>query len=361
MLTLGVDSHKHTYVAAAIDVTGRSLAKLTVPVTAAGRARLAQWAHALTPEAEARQWGIEGSGSYGRPLAQALALAGETVFEVPGIATARERHRSLGSQRQKSDATDALAVARVALRDADRLPRVRPSGEAYRCKLLTEHRDNLVLQRTGAINQLHVHVAALETIAPAALSAGRSRQTIRLWATRPFETTDPILAVHATILHQLAHFIQELDRAITVMTRQLVVLTASLAPRLLALRGVRALTAAKILGEAGEMARFPTAAHFASYAGVAPIEASSGDRRRHRLSRRGNRQLNRAIHMIAVTQRRWHPEARAYVARKITAGKTKKEALRGLKRHLANVIFRLLRADTPARHRTHPALSASGA
>jgi transposase len=306
MLTIGVDSHQCSYMAAAIDHAGRPMTTLAVPATDAGRQRLRAWAGGLAA-LEPRQWGIEGSGSYGRSLAQLLVASGEAVFEVPGLATAQERGRSLGRQRDKTDATDALAIARVTLREAERLPRITPAGGAYRCKLLSEHRDNLVLQRTRALNQLYAHLAALEQREPGTFRAARGRRTLAALARRVPASTDPIQDLQARIAQQLAELVQQYDQLIAQTTLELRSLATLYAPTLLELRGVGALTAAKILGEAGDIRRFQYSAKFAAYAGVAPIEASSGDRRRHRLSRRGNRQLNCAIHTIAVTQRRWHP------------------------------------------------------
>lgn len=344
MLTIGVDSHKRTYVAAAVDAAGRPIASLVVDTTAAGRTTLVQWALRLAdPDGPSCLWGIEGSGSYGRPLAQQLARCGYTVFEVPGLATSHQRTHSPGQQRTKTDLTDALAIARVVLRDSTHLSAIIPADRAYQCKLLTEHRDNLVLERTRALNQLQMHLTAFETIHVPRLNCHCSRRMIAAWAATRIETTGPVHAIHAQIIQQLASLVQQLDDWITDAARALADLVAIVAPQLVAVPGLGVLTAAKILGEVGTIQRFATPAKFAAYAGVAPLEVSSGDRRRYRLSRRGNRQLNRALHQIAVTQRRCYPEARAYLERKVATGKTKREALRGLKRHLSNVVFRLLR------------------
>jgi transposase len=132
------------------------------------------------------------------------------------------------------------------------------------------------------------------------------------------------------------------------LDQELAQLAEQLAPSLLAIHGLGSLSAAKLVGIVHHVERFATPGHFAAYAGVAPVEASSGDRRRHRLSRRGNRQLNRVLHIIAVVQRRGYAPAQAYVAKKILEGKSRKEALRALKRHLANVVFRALQRDATA-------------
>jgi len=355
MLTIGVDSHKGSYTAVAVDSVASERAAMRVANTPAGRAELLAWATVLEPQAGARQWGIEGSGMYGRPLAESLGGAGETVFEVPGLATSRERSGALGARRQKNDHSDALAVARITLRDSSRLPRVFQGGEPNRCKLLTEHRDNLVLQRTRLLNQLHAHIALIDEAAMPGVSANRARRTIAAWAAGGLKITDPLRSTQAQIVQQLAQLVVTYDRMIQQLTDQLAALAAAAAPALVSMRGVGALTAAKIIGEAGDVRRFATPARFASYAGVAPLETSSGERCRHRLSRRGNRQLNRAIHMIAVTQRRWEPRAQEYLQRKLLEGKTRKEALRSLKRHLANVVFRLIKEAARAAARPQAA------
>jgi transposase len=355
MLTIGVDSHKGSYTAVAIDSVAAEQSSVRVSNTRAGRDELVSWAKSLEPRSSERQWGIEGSGTYGWPLAQQLTEAGDSVFEVPGLATSRERSGGLGVRRQKNDYSDALAIARVALRDSLRLPRVFPAGEGQQCKLLTEHRDNLVLQRTRILNQLQAHIALVDGFALPGVSANRGRRTVTRLAAGHCKGNDPLQATRAQIIQQLAQLILTYDDMIRQITDQLGVLANVAAPALVALRGAGALTAAKIIGEAGDVRRFATTARFASYAGVAPLEASSGDRCRHRLSRRGNRQLNRAIHMIAVTQRRWDPRAKEYLQRKLAEGKTRKEALRSLKRHLANVVFRMLQDAAQAKVRPQAA------
>jgi transposase len=157
MFTVGVDSHKRSWVAAMVDAAERPLADLAVPATQDGAAQLLTWAGQLVADSAPMQWGVEGSGSYGRLLAQRLVRTGARVYEVPPAATARERRHALGRQRQKSDPADALAV-RLTLREAERLPRVVLRGEACQCKLLDEHRENLVLTRTRALNQLYAHL-----------------------------------------------------------------------------------------------------------------------------------------------------------------------------------------------------------
>jgi transposase len=165
---------------------------------------------------------------------------------------------------------------------------------------------------------------------------------LQQWASEVAQVSDPLEQVHRQVIQQLSKLILTYDEMIRQLSRELTGLARKAAPTLVDLCGVGALTAARILGEVGEIRRFASDSKFASYCGVAPIQASSGDRVRHRLSRRGNRQLNYALQTIAVTKRRWDPRARAFLDRKAAEGKTRREALSCLKRHLANVVFRLL-------------------
>lgn len=342
MLTIGIDAHKHQFSVAVIDLTGRLLrsAQWRRETLTAG-ALLATFAD----DPSARQWGIEGTGTYGRQLAQALLQRGEVVFEVPGSSTARERRRSRGRAAEKSDTTDAVAIARVVLRDREHLPRVVPEGAGLQCRLLTEHRQNLIQERNRLLNQLYAHVDGAGIEIRPLFRSRNNRRHLRELATLSCDGLTTLEQIRGQILRQLATLILSLDHAITMLTNQLEQLAPRLAPQLLSIPGCGALTATKILAEAGSADRFATAARFGAYAGVAPLEASSGANRRQRLSRRGNRQLNCALHVIAVTQRRWHRIGQDFLAKKTAEGKTRKEALRSLKRQLANVVLRALRHD----------------
>jgi transposase len=344
MLTVGIDAHKHQMVVALVDPTGRVLGSRRFTKNAAALPDVCRWLRTLTPHGAVLRWGIEGSGTYGRVLAQDLVATGDPVFEVPGLSTAAERQRSRGREREKTDVTDAVAIARVVLRDADRLPRLQPDGAAYQCRLLSEHRDNLIHERTRLLNQLYAHLAQQMPMNRPLFRCRNHRTLLAALATAPLPAA-PLAATRTRVIRQLAALIREVDVAVADLTAQLVALAPRVAPTLLRIPGCAALTATKLLGEAGAVGRFASPARFAAYAGAAPLEASSGDRRRHRLSRRGNRQLNCALHTIAVTQRRWHPIGRAYIARKLSEGKSRREALRCLKRHLANVVYRALKTD----------------
>jgi len=273
MIVIGVDVHKHSLTAVAVDETGRQLAERTLQGAEDG---LLAWAAALDSE---RLWAVEDCRHVTGALERELVAAGERLLRVPPRLTAPERRA--GRVRGKSDSIDALAAARASLREP-RLDRPRAGEERLReLKLLVVHRDDLVDERRRAQQRLRWHLHEL----------------------------DSTLAVPPGAL----------DRA--------------------------ALTAAKLLAEIGPIERFQTDAQLARHGGVAPLEASSGRVRRHRLDRGGNRQLNCALHRIAVTQARVHPAARAYLERKQTEGKSRREAIRCLKRQLARVVFNTLKAS----------------
>ena len=188
MISFGVDPHKRAYAAAAVDSLGRPVDELRVPRSEQGQARLLAWAKELSPAGEAGQSGVEGAGSYGWPLAQALLEAKEAVFEVPPAAVAQERRAAIGRTRAKTDYTDALATARITAREDQRLPAVRGAGLNQQLHVLVEHRDNLVIQKTRLLNQLHALLAALQVLhfpgrgspqtllRPRVLGTGRARR-----------------------------------------------------------------------------------------------------------------------------------------------------------------------------------------
>jgi transposase len=274
-----------------------------------------------------------------------LLAAGERVLRVPPklMASQRKTVRSFG----KSDAIDALAVARAGLREPD-LPEARPAGPERELGLLADHRDDLVQEGTRYQRRLRWHLHELDPdLAPALRGAAKDRNLDRI--SRRLARMEQTAQVR--ICRELVRRIRELARRVAELTRELARLVRAQNTRLLELPGCGVVTAARILAEVAGIERFASEARLASYAGVAPLDASSGRQQRHRLNRAGNRQLNRALYTIALTQIRIHPPAKAYMARRTSEGKTPKEALRALKRHLVRVIYGLLtRRCSPAPH-----------
>ena len=336
MIVIGVDVHKHSVTAVAVDEAGRMLAEQTIQV---GSDELLAWATNLD---EGRLWALEDCRRLTRWLEQQLLAAGEELVRVPPKLMAPERRR--GRARGKSDPIDALAVARAALREPS-LSRPRPDEEPFReLKLLVDHRDAIVDERRRVHQRLRWHLHQLDpTFAvPLRMLARKVHlERVSRWLARQEQELQVRLA------RDLVTSCRSLDRVIAELDRELEQRTAELAPALLDLPGCGTITAAKLLAEIGPVRRFQSDAQLARHSGVAPLEASSGRIQRHRLDRGGNRQLNAALHRIAITQARIHPGARAYLERKKAEGKSRREALRCLKRLLVRVVYQTLK-ESPA-------------
>jgi transposase len=282
---------------------------------------------------------VEGASGLGRTLAQQLATDGEHVVDVPAKLAARVRLLSAGHGR-KSDAHDAVSVA-VAAHGAKRLGQVRLEDHASVLRLLSDRRDDLVRARTQTLNRLHVLLCdLLPGGAKRSLDADAAAALLRrLRPATPPARTRRQLAV------DLIGDLRTLDRRIAAVEERLRRAVHQSATTLIELFGVGPILAAKLLGEVGDVRRFATKHRFAAHTGTAPIEASSGEVVRHRLSRAGNRKLNHALHLMAIVQIR-HPTAgQAYYRRKLAEGKSRKEALRCLKRRLSDAVYRQLLTD----------------
>ena len=336
MIVIGVDVHKHSLTAVAVDEAGRMLAEATV--TAADD-ELLVWASRIGSD---RLWALEDCRQLTRSLERQLLAAGEELVRVPPKLMAPERRA--GRARGKSDPIDALAVARAALREPS-LSRPRPDEQPFReLKLLVDHRDDLVDERRRAQQRLRWHLHQLDpsfAVPAKALDRATHLDRIGRWLARREQD------VQVRVARDLVVRCRSLTRTILELDRELEQRTMRTAPALLELPGCGAITAAKVLAEVGPIDRFQTDAQLARHSGVAPLEASSGRVQRHRLDRGGNRQLNCALYRIAITQARYHPAARAYLERKQTEGKSRREAIRCLKRQLVRVIFNTLKT-TPA-------------
>jgi transposase len=342
MIVLGADTHKVSHTLAAVDaVTGRVAADRTVRARRRSFDELLVWARRI---AEERVWAIEDCRHVSGALERFLLAHGERVVRVPPKLMTGAR--KFGRERGKSDAIDAVAIARAAIREGlETLPVAQLAGPELDVRLLVDHRERLVAQRTRLINDLRWNLHDLWPeleIPPRALIHGSWQDRIdgRLKRTEQ--------ATRVRIARDELRRIRELTRAITSLESELATLVAELAPGLLAERGCGVLTAAKLIGEIAGADRFATDSKLARAVGVAPIPASSGNTKRHRLDHGGNRQVNCALHRLAISKARLDPHARAYLARKQAEGKTWREALRCLKRHLARRVFRILKAPATA-------------
>ena len=330
MVTLGTDAHKRSHTVVAVDEVGAEIATVTVPATPSGHLRLVKWA-AKWPQ---RLWAIEDCRALSRRLEADLLKIGEQVVRVPPklMAGARRSARTRG----KSDPI----VARAALREPD-LPTARLDGPDREVRLLVHYRESLVKDRTAAQNRLRWRLHELEP--------GYDPPSGSLNRYKTLAAIDELLDGHGSVVADVARRevsrIRELTREANQLEADITGRVTVLVPSLLAIPGCGALSAGKLVGEAADVTRFRSRDAYAMWSGAAPIPVWSANNTRFRLNRGGNRQTNAALHRIAVTQIRIHPDAQAFITRRLQAGSTKREALRALKRKLANVVYRALLAD----------------
>jgi transposase len=350
MLTIGVDAHKRSHTAVAVDANGQPLAERSVPATPAGHLALLGWAGRFGQ----RRWAVEDCRHLSRRLEADLLRAGERVVRVPPklMAGARRGARQPG----KSDPIDATAVARAALREPD-LPTAQLDGRERELRLLVDHRDDLVAERTRMQNRLRWHLHEL-TPGDEPVSRGLGRLHVLTGLEQHLATIDGTVAA---IARELVARIRELTIASHRLERQIDAVVRPLAPSLLGLAGCGSLTAAKLVGEAAGVGRFRSRGAFARHNGTAPVPVWSGNLTRHRLSRGGNRQLNAGLHRIAITQLQRPGPGRDYLQRRRDAGDTKTEAIRALRRRISDEVYRRLRTDELHRNGQPANLVASAA
>jgi transposase len=335
-VVIGVDAHKRTHTLVAADELGRELASKTLAATTDGHLAAIAWAGRWP----SRRWAIEDCRHLTRTLEADLLRAGEQVVRVPTQMMAGVRRSA--RQRGKSDAIDALAVARAAWREPD-LPVARLDGPSRQVRLLIDHRDDLVAERTRLQSRIrwHLHEIAPELEIPA---RGLKLQHVVERVTAQLADLDGLIA---SICREQLDRVRELNHRINELEREIKPLIRALAPALLSIPGCGALTAAKLVGETAGAQRFRSKSAYARWNGTAPQPASSGNTTRFRLNRGGNRQVNAALHRIAITQARTWPPGRDYIAKRIKHGNTKAEALRLLRRRLSDVVYRTMLIDEP--------------
>jgi transposase len=333
MIAVGVDTHKDSHFAVALDEFGKLLGELAIEASATGYRELEGWATGLAVAGRQLCFGVEGVGSYGAGLREHLQGAGHSVVEVE---RPRRRERRIG----KSDRIDALAAARKVL-GGEGLSVPRASGARVALAALLVAYRSCVAERTRALNQLQ----SLHTTAPVALrerigEGGGKQLERRLRRMRARKGAALGEQTVLAVMRDLATHSRSLAAEAARYERELAGLVGLLGPALLEEVGVGPISAAKLL--ACDPGRFKSEAAFARSNGTAPIPASSGKTVRHRLNRGGDRQVNNAIHTIALSRSLHHSETRDYLDRKIGEGKTKREAMRSLKRHLSRKLFNSL-------------------
>jgi transposase len=338
MVILGIDAHKRSHTVVAIDEGGRQLATRTLGTTSRDHLGLLRWAQR---HGEDRLWAVEDCRHLSRRLERDLLTAGERIVRVPPklMANVRDSARTYG----KSDPIDALAVARAALRE-DNLPVARLDGPERDVRLLVEHREALIAERTRLVCRLRWQLHELDpSWEPAARSLNRTSTFDKVAA-----RLNGVDGLVARLARNLLGRARELTIEIDELAAEITALVEQLAPSLLAIPGCGPISAAKIVGETAGIERFRSADAYARHNGTAPLPVWSSNRARHRLSRVGNRQINAALHRIALSQAHCHPDARALLARRKANGDGGLEALRVLKRRLSDVVYRALLTDTQA-------------
>src|SRR3954470_14736520 len=335
-VVVAVDPHKASWTAVVVGPDLSPVDTLRVPVNRDGYRRLRRFT-AAWPRAT---WAIEGAAGLGAPLTERLRAEGIAVVDVPAKLARRVRLLSTGHGR-KSDEADALSVG-IAAWSAPELHTVAVDEQIAALRALTEHRDDLVRARTQTVNRLH---ALLVKLIPSGLPRGLTADTAAaaLRGTRPRSDLGRTVR---TLAVELVAEVRRLDHRVAHTTKRLADAVARSGSTLTALHGVGDVVAAKILARTGPIQRFRSPAAFASFCGVAPIEVSSGEVQRHRLSRAGDRQLNYALHVMAITQIQRDSPGKAYYQRKRAAGKSHKEALRCLKRRLSDTVYRTITRDS---------------
>ncbi len=335
MITIGIDPHKASHTAVALDPAGGVLGEVRLSATRTTVERLLRWAERW-PE---RIWAVEGAAGLGHLLAQQLVARGETVLDVPATLAARARLLAPGHGR-KTDAIDAACVARVAQQQRDLHP-VGVEDHSAVLRLLSDRRDELTAERRRVVNRLH---RLLRDLRP----GGAPTELSTLAASRLLREIRPATAVERerkVMARALVADLRRIDRALVANRVRCASAVVASGTTLTTIFGISDVLATKILGHVGDVGRFGSGDAFASYTGTAPIEVSSGEVTRHRLSRNGNRALNNALHLAARVQTMHPGPGRDHYARKLAEHKSSREALRSLKRQLAKVVYRRLVAD----------------
>jgi transposase len=339
---IGVDPHKLSATIEVIDDHERLLGSGRFATDKAGYAAMRRYVRQW-PE---RVWAIEGANGAGRPLTQRLLAKGEQVIDVPAKLAARVRLFDTGHNR-KTDARDAHSIAVVAARTPG-LRTVTEDGELEALRMLVERRDELARHRVQTVNRLQRLLSEL-------LPGQGKRDLSASQAKTMLATVRPRDIAGKTRRRMAAEEITDLvavDAKLKKITAELKQAVVARESSLMDIYGIGPVGAARVLADVGDVARFADRNRFASWTGTAPLDASSGEQIRHRLSRAGNRRLNHVLHVAAITQISHDTEGRAYYRRKLSEGKTHMEALRCLKRRLSDVVYRQLLADATARSTT---------
>ncbi|MFI6333213.1 IS110 family transposase [Micromonospora chersina] len=341
---IGMDPHKRSATIEVVDERARVLAVGRYGTDKTGYAQMLAAGRKHTD----RVWAVEGCNGIGKHIAHRLVHDGETVMDVPAKLSAQVRVFATGNGR-KTDPVDAHSVAMVALRSPN-LVQVQLDPDLQVMGMLVDRRDELGRARTPTVNRLHGLL--LELFPGGAKKFLPARQARALIAT--IKPRDIVGKTRRRLAVELIGELESIDKKIKTAEKDLKELVVARGSTLMDLHGIGPSGAARLLADVGDIRRFADRNRFASWNGTAPLDASSGDQKRHRLSRAGNRRINRALHIMAVVQLRNRTEGRAYFDTKKAAGKTSMEAMRALKRRLSNVVYALMHADQQRRQAADP-------
>ena len=339
MTMIGIDPHKATHTAVAVDDDEHVIDEFTLEASNSQVERLTRWAVRFAK----REWAVESANGLGYLIGQQLVAAGETVFDVPAVLASRVRLMGSGRS-QKNDPNDARSIAIAALR-SDRLRVVEPDDHVVVLRLLVKRHRDMARLRNRHCSRLHALLLELEAggiegkISVSNASELLDRITV----------ADEAARYRVLVAREVVDDIARLDATLRASKKRIAGAVTSSGTSLTDIVGVGPIGAATIIGYTKNVSRFPTRGHYATYNATAPIEVSSAGNTRHRLNLRGNRILNHAIHIAAVTQLRHDTNGRVYFDKKIAEGKTPKEAIRALKRRISDAVYKSLVADTRRR------------
>ncbi len=336
MTMIGIDPHKATHTAVAIDDDENVIDEFTLEASKKQAERLTCWADRFTK----REWAVESANGLGYLIACQLVACGETVFDVPPVLASRVRLMGSGKS-QKNDPNDARSIAIAALR-SDRLATVRRDDHVTVLRLLVKRHRDMARLRNKHCSRLH---ALLIELAPGGIG-GKISVTNASELLDRIDIGDEATRYRVLVAREVVDDIARLDATMKASKKRIAQAVTASGTSLTNIVGVGPIGAATIIGYTKDITRFPTKGHYATYNATAPIEVSSAGNTKHRLNLRGNRILNHAIHIAAVTQLRHDTIGRTYYHKKIAEGKTPKEAIRALKRRISDAVYKNLIADT---------------
>jgi transposase len=335
MTMIGIDPHKATHTAVAIDDDENVIDEFTLEASNNQAERLTGWADRFTK----REWAVESANGLGYLIGQQLVACGETVFDVPPVLASRVRLMGSGKS-QKNDPNDARSIAIAALR-SDRLSTVQPDDHVTVLRLLVKRHRDMARLRNKHCSRLHALLIELE----AGGIEGKISVTNASVLLDRIGVTDEATRYRILVAREVVDDIARLDESLKASKKRIAVAVTASGTSVTDIVGVGPIGAATIIGYTKNVSRFPTKGHYATYNATAPTEVSSAGSTRHRLNLRGNRTLNHAIHIAAVTQLRHDTNGRVYFDKKIVEGKTPKEAIRALKRRISDAVYRALTID----------------